>query len=210
MREKEVLLDNHVGEEIEVHQGPNPSPEIQRGEKCCEGDQVHHYQTSVRPLLHRAVRLDYIIGSENHCSEDEGNEDAVPGFKVLDDDLTRLEDEVIFQLPHRPPAADDEAVDDEVAEDGVQYDVCWVSAVSGATEVTVGGEDIGDAVSDYHDWGASCAFKCIHGKKRDGGQEEDCEKLEPLHAGEDYVESVETPNPEDNSEKSIIVNDNNF
>ena len=100
MREKKVLLDNHVGEEIEIHQGPDPSPEIQRGEKCCEGDQMHHYQTSVRPLLHCAVYFDYIIDSENHWGKDEGNEDAVPGFKVLNDDLARLEDEVIFKFPH--------------------------------------------------------------------------------------------------------------
>ena len=100
-------------------------------------------------------------------------------------------------------------MDDEVAEGSVQYNFCWVS-VSRGTEVTVGGEDICDAVSDDNDWAASCAFKCIHGEQRDGGQEEDGEELVPLHAWEDCVENVETPNPEDNSEESIIVDDNNF
>ena len=127
---------------------------------------MHHYQPSVRPLLHSAVLLDDIIGSKYHCGKDVGNEDAVPSFEVFDDDLARLEDEVVLQLPDRPPAADHEAVDDEVAKDGVQYNVPWGSGY-GFTEVTVWGEDISDAVFDDNNGGPSCTLKCIHGKKRD-------------------------------------------
>ena len=78
------------------------------------------------------------------------------------------------------------------------------------SKVTVGGEDIADAVPDDGDGGSCCAFKCIHGKKRNGRQEEDCKELIPQHGGEDEIENVEAPHPKDNSVDSIIVDDDNL
>ena len=170
---------------------------------------MHHNQSSVGPLFLGTVCLDDVIDSENHCGKDEGNEDAVVGLEIFDDDLARLEDEVVLHLPHGPPAADDKAVDNEVAKYRVQYNVSWGSGY-GFTEVTAGGEDFCDGVSDNGDGGPRCTFKCIHGEKREGGQEEDGEELVPEHAGEDDIENVETPSPEDHPKESIVVYDDNL
>jgi len=204
----QVLLRVHAREEVEVHQRPQTSPEVEWREECGEWHQVYH-EGLARTASPKIV-LDIGVDAEDEEGENKCNGDTVPSLEILDDNLTRFHDIVVLQLPESPPAADDETVNDGVAEDGVKDVTVVSSSVNGVTEVAVGSEDIVNAVSDDGYRSASGTFEGFDAEQGERRRQEHREKLVPLHVWECWIENIEPSDPENNAEESIKIDDDNF
>ena len=117
MGEQEVEADLHGGEEIEVHERPDTSPEVQGGQEGEDRHGVTQERCAGPPTLTMCPHPP--VHAEHQAAEQEGEDDAIPGLDVLDDDLAVVEDEVVLHFPHGPPRRDDKSVTESVGHDDV-------------------------------------------------------------------------------------------